>query len=170
MHQLRSVLALATMACVASACSSSSSHQGGTEQLSVKEMSWTGNVRAREARTGEAAPTGPTAIYQGTVRLTRTDGDISRTSIHILFSGPPPQNNEAMSWVLASGRCGSVEAPVLPVSAFDPLDIGSNGRIEKSVTIPFEFPTSGMYHVDFFSGHSARITDVVACADLRYKG
>ncbi|HEU6451059.1 MAG TPA: hypothetical protein VFT57_06535 [Gemmatimonadaceae bacterium] len=103
------------------------------------------------------------------MRLTRVDGDISRTNIYIMLSGPPPGSSEGMSWVLASGRCGALESPVLPVSAFDPIDVGSNGRAEKTVTIPFEFPSDGSYHVDFFSGHSARLTDVVACADLKLK-
>ncbi|HEY9515770.1 MAG TPA: hypothetical protein VIQ74_08840 [Gemmatimonadaceae bacterium] len=162
--------AAATLTVSLGACGSSTSQQSGsTSNLSVKEASWTGSIRAREARTGAAAPTSPPAMYQGSVRLTKAEGDISRTNIYILLSGPPPQSSESMSWVLASGRCGALENPVLPVSAFDPLDIGSNGRAEKSTTVPFEFPEDGMYHVDFFSGHSARLTDVVACADLKLK-
>lgn len=168
MHKFTLAAATATLMVSLGACGGSTSRQaGGTSNLSVKEPSWTGSIRAREARTGAAAPTKPPAMYQGSVRLTRVEGDISRTNIYILLSGPPPETSDAMSWVLASGRCGAVEAPVLPVSAFDPLDIGSNGRAEKSTTVPFEFPKDGMYHVDFFSGHNARLTNVVACADLK---
>lgn len=170
MHKFTLVAATGTLIASLGACGGSTSQQaGGTSSLSVKEASWSGSIRARESRTGEAAPSKPAAMYQGNVRLTRVEGDISRTNIYILLSGPPPESSDAMSWVLASGRCGALEAPVLPVSAFDPLDIGSNGRAEKSTTVPFEFPKDGMYHVDFFSGHSARLTNVVACADLKFK-
>lgn len=151
------------------ACGNASKQSKGSPGLSVREPHWTGNIRARAERSAEAKPTAQPAMYQGSVRLTRVEGDISRTQIYILLSGPPPHDSEAMSWVLASGRCGAVEAPVLPVSAFDPLDIGSNGRAEKSTTIPFEFPSDGMFHIDFFSGHSARLTAVIACADLALK-
>lgn len=169
-HQSKCVVAAASLMILLGACGGSTSQQSGSSsRLSAKRVNWTGDIRAREARTGAAAPSKPPAMYQGSVRLTRADGDISRTNIYILLSGPAPDNNESMSWVLASGRCGAIEAPVLPVSAFDPLDIGSNGRAEKSTTVPFEFPTDGMYHVDFFSGHSARLTNVVACADLKLK-
>lgn len=169
MYHLGRAATAAAILCVLGGCSSASKQQSGISQLSVKEQAWTGNIRARESRTGEAIHAKVPVMYQGNVRLTRIEGDISRTNIYIMLSGPPPESSDAMSWVLASGRCGAIEAPVLPVSAFDPLDIGSNGRVEKSVTIPFEFPSDGMYHVDFFSGHSARLTDVVACADLKYK-
>ena len=169
MYQFRSVVATTVVMIALGACASASKQQSGTTKLSAKQANWTGNIRAREARTGQATPTKPPAMYQGSVRLTRVEGDISRTGIYILLSGPTPENSNAMSWVLASGRCGGVEAPVLPVSSFDPLDVGSNGRAEKSTTIPFEFPMDGMYHVDFFSGHAARLTEVVACADLKFK-
>ena len=169
MHQLTRAAAAATLMAALGACGSTAKQQAGSTTISAKETSWTGNIRAREARSGSAAPSKPAAMYQGSVRLTRADGDISRTNIYILLSGPAPDNGESMSWVLASGRCGAIEAPVLPVSAFDPLDVGSNGRAEKTTTIAFEFPTDGMYHVDFFSGHSARLTAVVACADLKLK-
>jgi hypothetical protein len=169
MHHLTRAAAAAAFLCVLGGCASSSKQHSGGNELSVKEQYWTGTIRAREQRTGQAMHSQVPVMYQGNVRLTRVEGDISRTNVYIMLSGPPPATSESMSWVLASGRCGAVEAPVLPVSAFDPLDMGSNGRAEKSVTVPFEFPSGGMYHIDFFSGRSARLTDVVACADLKYK-
>jgi hypothetical protein len=169
MHHVTRSAAAAVFLCVLGACGGKTGQQAAMSDLSSNEQSWTGNIRAREQRSGQVGPTSPSANYQGTVRLTRVEGDISRTNVYIMLSGPPPQTSDGISWVLASGRCGAIEAPVLPVSAFDPLDVGSNGRGEKSLTIPFEFPTTGSYHVDFFSGHSARLTDVIACADLRIK-
>jgi hypothetical protein len=169
MHHVTRSAAAAVFLCVLGACGGKTGQQAASSGLSVKEQAWTGNIRAREQRSGQVSPTSPTAAYQGTVRLTKAEGDISRTNIYIMLSGPPPQSSDALSWVLASGRCGGIEPPVLPISSFDPLDVGSNGRGEKSVTVPYEFPTSGVYHVDFFSGHSARLSDVVACADLKLK-
>jgi len=58
---------------------------------------------------------------------------------------------------------------VLPISSFNPLEVSSNGSIDTTEEIPFEFPTDGMYHLDIFGGHSARLTEVVACANLSYK-
>ena len=95
------------------------------------------------------------------------EDDTSRTSISIFLS--TPESNRSISWALVTGRCGAIEAPVLPVNSFAPLEIGSDGRVEATTHIPLQMPTDGSYHIDFYSGNTARLTDVVACADLKRK-
>lgn len=93
------------------------------------------------------------------------EDDTSRTSISIHLS--TPESNRSISWALVTGRCGAIEAPVLPVNSFEPLEIGSDGRGETTTHIAFQTPTDGSYHIDFYSGNSARLTDVVACAEMK---
>ena len=156
------ILTLSLVACA----SSGSTHTGGSQQASGSGR-WTGTIRATPTRTGEVAPTKPAAAYQGNVSMSRWEDDTSRTSISIFLS--TPESNRSISWALVSGRCGAIEAPVLPVNSFEPLQVGSDGRAETTTHIAFETPTDGSYHVDFYSGNSARLTDVVACADLKQK-
>jgi hypothetical protein len=100
--------------------------------------------------------------------MVNSGSGMSRTTIHIRMS--TPENGGSISWVLASGRCGNLMSPVLPITAFDPLDVGGSGSVDATAEIPFEFPTEGMFHIDIFVGHTARLTEVIACANLALKG
>jgi hypothetical protein len=158
---------MASLIVLFAGCSSSTSNARATRLATRTEPHWEGGIRPMQARTGAAEPSSPPALVEGSVSLTKSGGDISRTYVHIRLSAPGGGNS--ISWALASGRCGNLETPVLPISAFDPLEVGANGRAEATEEIPFEFPTDGTYHLDIFGGHSARLTEVVACANLTYK-
>ena len=159
--------AMASLVVVFATCSRSTSNASGSQRLARVQPHWEGGIRPMQPRTGAAEPTTPAALFEGNVQLTRSGGDISRTFVHIHLS--TPGNGSSVYWALASGRCGNVETPVLPISSFNPLEVSANGSIETTEEIPFEFPTEGMYHLDIFGGHSARLTEVVACANLSYK-
>lgn len=166
MSQLALATAAAILIPVLWGCGGTPQQQGNSP-VTVEQPHWTGTIRPRDSRTGEARPSRQPGMYQGSVRMTPSENVARQTSIHILLSSP--ESSGSLSWVLASGRCGAIEAPVLPISAFDPLDVGSNGRAEATADIPFEFPTNGSYHIDFFSGNSARLSEVVACASLKFR-
>ena len=159
--------AMASLVVVFATCSRSTSNASGSQRVARVQPRWEGGIRPMEQRTGAAEPTKPAALFEGSVQLTRSGGDISRTYVHIHLS--TPGNGSSIYWALASGRCGNVETPVLPISSFNPLEVSANGSIESTEEIPFEFPTDGMYHLDIFGGHSARLTEVIACANLTYK-
>ncbi|HEX5409489.1 MAG TPA: hypothetical protein VFW89_06960 [Gemmatimonadaceae bacterium] len=159
--------AMAALVIVAATCSRSTSNAQGNQPVPRSEPHWEGGIRPMQPRTGAAEPSSAPALFEGTAELTRSGGDISRTYVHIHLS--TPGNGSSVYWALASGRCGNLENPVLPISSFTPLEVGSNGMIETTEEIPFEFPTDGMFHLDIFGGHSARLTEVVACANLSYK-
>lgn len=159
--------AMASVVFVFAGCSRSTSKAHVNELASRSEPHWEGGIRPMQPRTGAAEPSSPPSLFDGTAQLTRSGGDISRTYVHIHLS--TPGNGSSVYWALASGRCGNLESPVLPISSFNPLEVGSNGMIDATEEIPFEFPTDGMFHLDIFGGHSARLTEVVACANLSYK-
>jgi hypothetical protein len=167
MRNLTLGTAIASLIVALAACSRSTSSAQGNQRIARVQPHWEGGIKPMQPRTGAAEPTAPPALFQGTVQLTRSGGDISRTYVHIHLS--TPGNGSSVYWALASGRCGNFEDPVLPISSFNPLEVSSNGSIDTTEEIPFEFPTDGMYHLDIFGGHSARLTEVVACANLSYK-
>lgn len=149
------------------ACSSAPKATDGS-RVTVEQDHWSGTIRPIEARTGEVAGTKPPAQYHGTILMSRAGTGMSRTRIEISLNRP--EQYGSVSWALSTGRCGMMVAPVLPISVFAPLEMSGSGRGDATEEVPFEFPTDGMYHVDIFSGHSARLTEVVACADLSYRG
>ena len=159
--------AAAALTLAGSACASGSSKQKGVGIAPAGGMYWTGNIRPMEQRTGAATPVSPAAMFEGTVLMMGSREDSTRTTIHIRLS--TPTNGGSVSWILSSGRCGNFMNPVLPVTAFDPLDVGSNGSVDETTTIPLQFPTDGSFHVDILAGHTARLTEVIACANLSLK-
>lgn len=138
-----------------------------SQQLVSSDPRWTGVIRAVERRTGAVTTSSLPAMFNGTVLMTRDEDNSTRSRIKILLSGPEP--NRSMAWALLPDRCGTAGVPVLPVSLFHPLELGSNGRAEANVSVPIMLPTDGTYHVNVYIGNQAALSDVVACANLSYK-
>lgn len=107
------------------------------------------------------------------MRVMPAEGGLHQTSIYVLLtsngSNGPEADSRNVSWGLVVGNCGTAVAPVLPVTTFPPVELSSNGRGEVTATIPFEFPTGGVYHVDFYAGRSAGLPSVIACASLKHR-
>jgi hypothetical protein len=109
--------------------------------------------------------------YEGSVLVTRAEGELRQTSIYVLLtssgSNGPSADVRSVSWGLVVGRCGTAVAPVLPVTTFPPVELSSSGRGEVTATIPFDFPTEGEYHIDFYAGSTSGLPSVIACAGLK---
>lgn len=148
------------------ACVNRAANQVGDGQLSTANARWTGSIKPAQRNTGTVGSPAKLMI-EGSVIMKRDTRDTTRSRIDLLLS--TPTGNSSVSWALVSGRCSSNGVPVLPVNNFAPIDVGSSGRAEHSVTIPFEFPVQGAYHVDIYAGNRATLSDVVACAELKLR-
>lgn len=178
MYRLDLAAATIGLAIILGACAGSASKQAGAPRpglapAAVRQARWTGHIRPRDQQTGEAMFAFSASKYEGSVTVSRAAGDLHQTSIEIMLSSSgsngPSADSRNVSWGLVVGRCGTAVAPVLPVTSFAPVELSSNGRGELSWTIPFDFPTSGEYHIDIYAGRSSGLPSVIACADLRLK-
>lgn len=124
---------------------------------------WVASLQPIYQRTGDVRMTAQTRAY-GQVSLYpgRTP---ERSLVSITYT--TSQANTLHTWSLHSGRCGSGELAVAAQNLFPALEVGTNGRAQASIEIPFSFPQSGSYHVNVFAGSGAHLEDVVSCANLR---
>jgi hypothetical protein len=165
MYRRTSIVGIATAVVLGTvACASHSANQQALSRLLPEQLQWTGSIRPVEHSSGAVEPSKRTAM-NGTVRMVQDPGNRDHSRIDVTLSSP--RGNTTMSWALVSSRCGSAGLPVLPLTSFQPLDLGSSGRGETSVSIPFSFPTQGSYHVAVYSGNRASLNDVIACAQLK---
>lgn len=166
MYRRTPVVGVAVLIAGLAACASHSTNQAGAGELAGGNVSWSGSIKPAERNTGTIGSTRKSMV-EGSVFMTRDTKDPTRSRIDLVLSSPT--GNSSVSWALVPGRCRSGGVPVLPVNNFQPIDVGSSGRAELSVSIPFEFPDQGSYHVDIYAGNRATLADVVACSDLKLK-
>lgn len=153
------VLSAAFMACT----SHSRTHEQDLNRVAPSHLRWSGSIKPVERSMGVVGQVRP-VMMNGTAVMIQDSADTSRSQIHIFLSSP--NSDQSVTWALLPDRCGTGSVPVLPVNNFQPVDVGSGGRGEASTTIPFAFPTSGMFHLDVYAGTRATLSDVIACADL----
>jgi hypothetical protein len=124
---------------------------------------WSGNfVAVTEARSDvrQAAR----GNNYGTVTITGADSP-RRTRVSLTYS--TSSDVRFLSWAVLPDRCGSSGLPVLPITSFPDLQVGSDGRAQLTTELPFDLPTTGSYHVNIYKERRATLDAVVACANLR---
>jgi hypothetical protein len=164
MNRRKSVVGIVAAVIVGSvSCVKHHANQQAFANMLPEQLVWTGAIRAVEHRSGMVEPS-KRAVMNGSVRMVQDPANRSHSRIDITLSSPRGDN--FLSWALSTSRCGSSGVPVLPINNFQPLEVGSSGRADASVSVPFAFPTQGEYHVDVFIGNQAVLNDVIACANL----
>jgi hypothetical protein len=113
------------------------------------------------------APSEITKAY-GTVLLTVAPGGTDRTRARLTLSAPVQSATE-LRWAIIPGRCGSNSLPVLGFDSFPVLEIGSTGRGQLDVEIPFALPNQGTYHVNVY-WRGQQLSDVMTCGNLKLAG
>lgn len=162
MYKQARALGTALVAVACAACAKSSA--GPTMALTPAEAIWTGQLQPTEQNSGQAAASRRTMI-DGRVEMVADKDFPDRTRIDVTIG--TPNRNSSVTWALVPDRCGTGGVPVLPSSAFSPIEVGPSGRGEVAVTLPLELPTQGSYHVDIYEGRSATLAAVQACAELK---
>jgi hypothetical protein len=100
----------------------------------------------------------------GTITITGADSP-RRTRVSLTYS--TSSDVRFLSWAVLPDRCGSAGLPVLPITSFPDLQVGSDGRAQLTTELPFDLPTTGSYHVNIYKERRATLDAVVACANLR---
>jgi len=130
------------------------------------EAIWSASIQPTNQNSGQATASRRTMI-NGDVTMVADKNFPQRTQIHITLG--TPNTTSTVSWALVPDRCGTGGVPVLPVSAFSPIEVGPSGHGEVTVVIPLVLPTDGSYHVDIYEGQRAELAAVQACAQLRLR-
>jgi hypothetical protein len=124
---------------------------------------WTGNfVAVTEARSDIRQSA--RANNYGTVTITAA-GTSRRSRVSLTYS--TSSEVRFLSWAILPERCGSSTIPVLPLTSFPELQVGSDGRSQVTAELPWDLPTSGSYHINVYKERRATLDAVVACANLR---
>jgi hypothetical protein len=127
-------------------------------------VSWSGNITAVLESNSDVRQSARGNGY-GTVQMTRGD-NASTTRVNVIYSAAG-STDRYLNWAILPGRCGSGSVPVLPISNFPELQIGGDGRAQVNVTLPFEFPGRGDYHINIYHERQQTLDQVIACGNMR---
>jgi hypothetical protein len=101
----------------------------------------------------------------GSAEWTRGNGPtLSAVNLVFTYAG----QDRDLYWALVAGSCGTSAIPLLPLSNFPELNVGSGGRAEVTTSLPLEMPASGSYHVDIYRDRSGGPETLVGCGNFRY--
>lgn len=101
----------------------------------------------------------------GSAEWTRGDSPtLSNANVIFTYAG----EDRELYWAIVAGSCGVAALPLIPMSNFPELSIGSGGRAQVTATLPIDLPNSGSYHVDIYRNHSGGAESLVGCGNLRY--
>jgi hypothetical protein len=129
---------------------------------------WTATLSPTQSYNATAVSSQRQNAY-GKVELTVQATTPTLTDVRLVVTVPPQPGLDIVGWGLSQGRCGSGSPAVLPPSAFQPIQLSSNGRGNVDAKIPFVIE-SGDYHVNVFRGPGTQLSDVITCGDLHRDG
>lgn len=127
---------------------------------------WTGNLSPVNSFSGGINGATRQNTY-GSAMLTISPRNSKATRAQLTFQAPV-QNSTVLRWAILPGRCGAGTIPLIAAESFPDLEIGSNGRGQLDVDLPFELPINGTYHVNVYS-RGSQLADVVGCGTLRFE-
>ncbi len=68
-------------------------------------------------------------------------------------------------WHVHLGQCGNDRGVLGPADAYEPLQVGGNGRAESTARLPIPAPVSGQYFVNVHASRNNMGT-IIACGNL----
>jgi len=89
------------------------------------------------------------------------DGNTTRVAVQIENAAPGGQH----PWEVRQGRCGSERGAFGSRDAYEPLEIGGDGRATAEASVERALPRSGEYSVAVLASETNRQL-VVACGNL----
>jgi hypothetical protein len=151
------------------ACAHTVPVDGGTTSAasvstSVGGGNWSGRIASVLQNRGDVAQSTRDNSY-GSASWTRGDSPtLSTVNLTFTYAG----TERDLSWALIGGSCGMSAPPLIPMTNFPELNIGSSGRAQLTATLPIDLPSSGAYHVDIYKSRSGGAENLVGCGNLRY--
>jgi len=124
---------------------------------------WSANIQPVQSSSAEIRQSSRARSY-GTSAMSRgSSNNLTNLSVVFTHSG----NERFLSWAVLVGSCGSPAVPLLPVSSFPELQVGSGGRSQATVALPIEFPVGGNYHINIYRERQQSLEGLVACGNYR---
>lgn len=68
-------------------------------------------------------------------------------------------------WHVHLGQCGNDRGVLGPADAYEPLQVGGNGRAESTARLPIPAPVSGQYFVNVHASRNNMGT-IIACGNM----
>jgi hypothetical protein len=100
---------------------------------------------------------------QGSGWMAASETDSARTQAHVDISNAAPGGRHP--WHVHRGRCGNDLGILGPAAAYQPLDVGSDGRAASTASLDIPAPTSGEYFINVHASQNNMAT-IVACGNL----
>lgn len=138
--------------------------EGSQASISSGPGSWSGIISAVTESSSQVRQPGRGTGYGSVTMSAAASRGQTQLSLTYTDSGV---SNRYLNWAVLPGRCGSGSFPLIPISNFPELQVAGNGRAETTVSLPFELPTQGDYHVNIYQERRSTLDAVIACATLK---
>ncbi|HEY7612665.1 MAG TPA: hypothetical protein VH764_06715 [Gemmatimonadales bacterium] len=91
------------------------------------------------------------------------DENTSKTRAHVAIANAVPGGEHP--WHVHLGQCGNDRGIFGPPNAYQPLEVGKDGRAESEAELPVAFPVAGQY---FINVHASRnnMGTIIGCGNL----
>jgi hypothetical protein len=125
---------------------------------------WTARVQGVTQSRGDVAQSTRDRSYGDFTWTQGASPSLSNVNLVFTYAG----QERFLNWAIVAGSCGSPALPIIPMSNFPELNVGSSGRSQVQGSIPVVLPTTGVYHVDIYRSRQASVDALVACGNLKY--
>ena len=100
---------------------------------------------------------------KGTGWMAADGKDATKTRAHVAIANAVPGGEHP--WHVHLGQCGSDRGIFGSPDAYEPLDVGGNGRAESNAELRVPVPVAGQY---FINVHASRnnMRTIIACGNL----
>jgi hypothetical protein len=89
---------------------------------------------------------------------------LSNVNVVFTYAG----QDRDLYWAIGAGSCGTATLPLIPLSNFPEMNVGSGGRAQVTTSLPIDLPSSGSYHIDIYRDRSGGPETLVGCGNMRY--
>ncbi len=165
------VAAVSAGALAVTACAHSVPVEGGTTPSTSVSTSggsggkWSGRIASVTQNRGDVAQSTRDKSYGSAEWSVGNAPTLSVVNMTFTYAG----NERDLNWAIIAGNCGMAALPLIPLSNFPELNIGSGGRAQVTATLPIDLPTTGAYHIDIYRDRSGGAASLVGCGNLKYR-
>jgi hypothetical protein len=164
---LCAALTVGVIGTAAGCAKTSSADQSPSPSMNVpagENARWTGRIQSVTQSRGDVAQSTRDRSYGDFTWSHGMSPSLSNVNLTFNYAG----QERFLSWAIVSGNCGQPSLPILPMSNFPELNIGSGGRVQVTSSIPTELPSTGSYHVDIYRSRQQSVDALIACGNLKY--
>ena len=133
----------------------------------VMDSRWIATLAPVTVARDSAAITGATTVSLGGRASMMPGSTSTETRAMLSLFGAEPGSTHA--WHIHLGSCGNDRGIIGAPELYAPVVVGTDGRGDVNVTLPFTTPNTGEFYVDVHTSPSSA-SRVVACAPLAAAG